>query len=47
MHGAIAENRGVLEVHEDSSAELPTVGTTRPRRNRAKSAFLEVPFNTV
>ncbi len=40
MHGAIAENRGARLVHEDSSTELPTVGTTRPRRNRGKSAFL-------
>ncbi len=42
MHGAIAENRSVRLVHEDSSTELPTVGTTRPRGNRGKSAFLEM-----
>jgi hypothetical protein len=47
MHGAIVENRSVHEVHEDSSTELPKVGTTRQRSNRGKSAFLEMPFSRI
>jgi hypothetical protein len=43
MHGAIVENPSVHEVHEDSSTELPKVGTTGQRSNRGKSAFLEMP----
>jgi hypothetical protein len=44
MHGTIVENRSV---HEDSSTELPKVGTTRQRSNRGKSAFLETPFSRI
>ncbi len=42
MQGAIVENLSVYDIHEDSSTELPTVGTTRPRRQSRKSAFLEM-----
>ena len=43
--GALGEEalRGEPQCTEDSSTELPKVGALKRRRNRGKSAFLEVP----
>jgi hypothetical protein len=49
IHGAIVKNRSVHEAHEDSSAELPTVGATRPGpQSRGKCIFKDfIQLNSV